>query len=101
MFSFFATILSVTWLLNHLTEILIFCAALVALIIYIAVRNRKRRAAYLALPIIYIGNRETRTYHNTYCHTLKNASKANLVYFRTKDEVSRSGYKPCGTCIKY
>ena len=64
--------------------------------------NRKKKIAeYMALPVLYVGNKETCTYHDTTCRFLQNANKANLVNFRTREEVARSGYKPCGTCLKH
>lgn len=100
MFAFFATIFSAVWVIDHLKEILIGVAIILALIIWYIVRNKRRRAAYLALPVMYVGNRETRTYHSPSCRMIQNANKANLVYFRTRDEVNRSGYKACGICEK-
>lgn len=99
MFSFIATILSLKFISEHLAEFCIGLVVFIGLIIFLVARSRKRRAAYLALPIIYVGNKSTRTYHLQSCTTLKNVNPNNLVAFRTSQEVARSGYKPCAKCI--
>ncbi len=100
MIAFLGTILGVKFVVEHQTEIIIALVALALLIIFLIVRHRKRRAAYLALPVLYVGNRSTRTYHLPSCQNVKNAKTANLVYFRLQDEPARYGFKPCGNCIK-
>lgn len=98
MFSFIATVVSVAWIMEHQTECLITLAALVALIVFLVERKKKRRAAYLALPVRFIGNTQTKTYHRTDCPHLAKVQSAHMVAFRLESEVDRLGYQPCGAC---
>ena len=98
MFSFLATIIGIGFISEHLTEFIIGIALFVALIVYLVVRKRKRQAAYYALPVIFIGNKETRTYHSPSCMMLKKANPANLVNFRSSNEPVQYGYKRCNIC---
>ena len=61
-------------------------------------RQKKAREAYLSLPVLYIGNKQTRTYHVPSCRTLTNLDRAHTVAFRTREEPAEAGYRPCGTC---
>ena len=85
-------------MLSFLSPLLIGAAIVFLLAVIIGVRSKKKRAAYLALPVIYIGNKQTRTYHRTSCRTLSDSNKSNLVAFRHPQEPIKAGYKPCGTC---
>ena len=98
MFSFFATIISAAWIAQHINEILIGLAILVLIIILSARRKRKRRAAYLALPVQFIGNKATKTYHAAGCPQLPKILPENRIAFRLPAETARLGYRPCGTC---
>ena len=101
MFSAIATVIGVSWLIEN-WKIVLVIAVLIILLIILAVRKKKKRtAAYMAMPVICIGNRETRVYHMPSCRFLHNANKSNLVYFRTNDEIRRSGYKTCGSCMNH
>lgn len=44
----------------------------------------------------YIGNRKTKKFHRTSCHTLPKES--NRVYFKSRDKAVSSGYVPCKNC---
>ena len=44
----------------------------------------------------YIGNKNTRKFHRTSCHTLPKES--NRVYFRSREKAVSSGYVPCKNC---
>ena len=98
MFSFFATVFSVVWISEHIKEVLIGLAVLLLIIILICSRRKKRRAAYLALPVRFVGNRSTKTYHAPGCPKLTQIAPANMVAFRLENETVRMGYRPCGTC---
>lgn len=98
MFSFIAAVVSVVWIQEHLALVLAILAALIALIVFLAIRRRKRRQAYLALPVLFIGNRSTRTYHASGCPQLARISQVNLVAIRTRQDVARGRFSPCGTC---
>lgn len=98
MFGFIATIVSLAWIAEHFALFLSILAGLVLLIIFIVHRSRKRRRAYLSLPVIFIGNKATKTYHVTDCSQLSKAAPLNLVAFRLRQEVIRYGYKPCSIC---
>ena len=98
MFSFIATIFGGIWISEHWKELLIGLGVLIAVIVMIHGRNKRRRAAYQALPVLYIGNSVTRTVHRTDCPKISNLSPQNAVAFRSVEEVRRSGYTPCGYC---
>lgn len=44
----------------------------------------------------YIGNRNTKKFHRTSCHTLP--AEKNRVYFSSRDKATSSGYVPCKNC---
>ena len=44
----------------------------------------------------YIGNKNTRKFHRTSCHTLPKES--NRVYCRSREKAVSSGYVPCKNC---
>ena len=44
----------------------------------------------------YIGNKNTKKFHRTSCHTLPKES--NRVYFKSRDKAVSSGYAPCKNC---
>lgn len=73
---------------------------LVGIIVYMIRSNKQKKAreAYLSLPVLYIGNKQTRTYHVPTCRTLVNLDRSHTVAFRTRDEPAAAGYRPCGTC---
>lgn len=98
MFSFIATLVSVTWIIEHLEIVCAVVAAIIALIIFMVVRRKKRRAAYLAMPVVFIGNTQTRTFHRLDCPHLKKIQPANRIAFRLESETDRLGYQPCGAC---
>ena len=99
MFSAIASVVAIKWIIEHWIISAAVFVIIVALVVMAGKKRRQRRAAYMALPVLYIGNRDTCVYHSTSCRTLEKANRSNLIAFRTIDEVKRSGYKPCGTCI--
>lgn len=98
MFSFIATIFGAVWISEHWKELVIGLAVLCVLLVILNERKKRRRAEYLALPVLYIGNSTTRTVHRTNCQKISNLSPQNTVAFRSVEEVRRSGYTPCGHC---
>lgn len=98
MLTFFAVIFSAAWIGKHLSEILIGLAVLILLIILMVRSRRKRRAAYLALPVQFIGNKSTKTYHAAGCPQLAKVIPENRIAFRLPEETARLGYRPCGSC---
>ena len=98
MFSFLAAIFSLVWIQEHLALFLTILGALIALVVILVVRRRKRRQAYLALPVQFIGNKATRTYHAEGCPQLARILPGNRIAFRLPQETARMGYSPCGTC---
>ena len=64
-----------------------------------AAAQAEKRAAAKTSPSgsgQYIGNRNTRKFHRTSCHTLPKES--NRVYFNSRDKAVSSGYVPCKNC---
>lgn len=98
MFSFLAMIFSAAWIGKHLSEILIGLAAFLLLAILMVRSRRKRRAAYLALPVQFIGNKSTKTFHAAGCPQLAKILPENRIAFRLPTETARLGYRPCGVC---
>lgn len=86
------------WLQEHLTAVLIVLGVLVALLIWSAWKRKKRREAYLALPVLYIGNTSTKVYHSRSCPQVAKIRQEHRVAFRVKGEPERAGYSACGSC---
>lgn len=98
MFSLIAYIVSFVWIQQHLAIVLIVVAAIILLIGIWIHNNKKRRAAYLALPVQFIGNKATKKYHAAGCPQLSQIHPENRVAFRLPAETARLGYTPCGIC---
>lgn len=98
MFSFFATIFSLVWIQQHLPLVIGIVAAIFVLFVFLIRRHRKRIRAYLALPIMFIGNKATRIYHCADCPQLARSIPQNRVFFRLRQESERLGYSPCQIC---
>lgn len=98
MFTFFATIFSVKLLAENWKMIALILLVLLVFIVVLAWRRKKRRAAYLALPVIGIGNRSTHVYHRCDCPKIQSAGPLNLISFRHPNEIAKSGYQPCKYC---
>lgn len=98
MFSFFATLFSAVWIAEHWQLVVAVLAALILLAVILHRRKKARIAAYMALPVIYVGNKATRTFHRPGCSKLSSLAPLNTVHFRTVEEVQRFGYSPCNIC---
>lgn len=96
--NFIFSLVAVVWVVEHIWLMLGILAALILLAVLLMLWLKKRRRAYLALPVLLIGNKSTRVYHDLYCPKLSRANPNNLVGFRLQWEVSRSGYSPCAIC---
>ena len=73
-------------------------AVLLILVIVFARKKAKERAAYLAQPVIYVGNSGTKTFHCLSCRQANGITDRNKVAFRSREEATSSGYSPCGIC---
>ena len=98
MFTFIATIFSIAWIQQHLPLVLAVLAVLLVLIIVLVHRSRSRRRAYLALPVQFIGNTATKTFHAADCPQLSRIAPQNRIAFRLPAETARLGYRPCQIC---
>lgn len=98
MFSFFAYLIGGVWIIEHWKIVVSVLAALILLIVIHHRRKKARLAAYLALPVIYIGNKSTHVYHCPACSSLANLAPVNTIHFRAVEEVQRFGYSPCNIC---
>lgn len=67
-------------------------AALLLLLIVIGKKQSAKR------PIVYIGNRGTKTYHKKSCQTLESIGSGNMIGFHSSEEARRAGYRPCNIC---
>lgn len=92
MFNFIALFAGFIWIQQHPALTAAIAIGIIAFIAWLI----RRRKAYLALPIIFLGNKTTRTYHTRSCTQLKQISPLNLVAFRQPKELR--GYKPCSLC---
>ena len=79
------------WLIGGLVVI-------IGLVIILAVRRKKAREAYLAMPVLWIGNAGTKVVHSVACNQVANIARENRVAFRTAAEVQQAGYKRCNIC---
>ncbi len=96
MFTLISYVALFIWIKEHP---IIAAAILVGIILLIAVpihRRRARQRAYLALPVRFIGNNATKTFHYPHCSQLDKIAPGNKVAFRLPNETA--GYKPCGIC---
>jgi hypothetical protein len=98
MFGFIATIFSVAWIQQHKTLALCILAGIIILIFVLVHRHKKRKRAYFALPVQFIGNKATKTFHAIDCPQLAKVAPANRIAFRLPAETARLGYRPCGSC---
>ena len=96
--NFIFSFITVAWIIRHIWLLLGILAALTLIIVLLLIHHKKRRRSYLALPVLLIGNKATKVYHDLYCAMLSGANRANLVGFRLEKEVARSGYAPCSVC---
>ena len=100
MFTFLASINITLLIMDHPVEVAVGVAVFIALIVFLVIRHRKKRAAYLALPVLYIGNKASKVYHIPSCNQIQNIGLMNVVQFRSSNEVIRAGYRPCNHCLK-
>ena len=89
---------ALVWVQEHMTTVLIVLGVLVALLAWMFWRRKKRRDAYLALPVLYIGNSSTKVYHSRSCPLAAKIQPQHRVAFRMQGEPDRAGYSPCGSC---
>ena len=53
-----------------------------------------------AVTSSYIGNKNTKKFHYTYCKSVKQMKESNKAYLEcTRDQAISQGYSPCGNCI--
>ncbi len=48
--------------------------------------------------VIFIGNSKTLKFHLPYCQWARRINPANKVYFKSREEALKRGYKPCKIC---
>lgn len=47
----------------------------------------------------YILNRNTKKFHDPYCHSVNQMKESNKIFYTgTRDEIINMGYSPCGNC---
>jgi len=46
----------------------------------------------------YVGNRRTGVFHRPGCRYVKMMNPENKVYFHSREEAIRKGYRPCKIC---
>ena len=76
---------------SPLSEILL-TLGLVFILIFIAKKKEAKK------PIVYLGNRSTKTYHLRTCPTLSKIGEGHLVGFHSAEEAQKQGYRRCNTC---
>jgi methylphosphotriester-DNA--protein-cysteine methyltransferase len=50
--------------------------------------------------ILYAGNRKLKIYGTLSCASGKRMHRENRVFFKDKVEALKSGYRPCGHCMR-
>lgn len=50
------------------------------------------------LPEFYIGNKQSKIFHNPECSSAKRMSDENKVIFNSSEEASNAGFRPCKRC---
>ncbi len=51
------------------------------------------------LPDFYVVNQHSKVFHFAYCPSVEQMKETNRLYsFDTREELVKSGYKPCGSC---
>lgn len=93
-----ATIITIIFGIKYWYIVVGVFVLIITLMIIGSVRRKKRRAAYLAQPVVLYGVTTSKTYHRKDCRTLANVSKDHMVFSRESDNPERAGYRPCGTC---
>lgn len=53
--------------------------------------------AEAAAPMVYIGNKNSKTFHSPDCSSLP--AEKNRVAFETYEDAVAAGFKPCGSCL--
>ena len=48
----------------------------------------------------YVGNKNSKKFHNQYCKYVSSISDKNLHVFDSVEDAINDGYSPCGTCMK-
>lgn len=46
----------------------------------------------------YIGNKNSKVFHNSSCKSVKKTADKNKVYFSSREEAVNNGYSPCKSC---
>lgn len=46
----------------------------------------------------YVGNKKTKVFHKINCRYVKKIKKTNKVFFKTKKQAQKAGYKACKVC---
>lgn len=46
----------------------------------------------------YVGNKNSKRFHYSYCNSVKRMSDKNKIAFDSRNEAIGEGYKPCGNC---
>ena len=46
----------------------------------------------------YVGNKHTKVYHKIDCRYVKLIKKSHKVYFKTKKQAKKAGYRACKVC---
>ena len=58
-----------------------------------------KQETYTKVTTSYIGNKNSKKFHYTYCSSVKKMKDSNKVYLEcTRDEAISDGYSPCGNC---
>jgi len=60
--------------------------------------KQKEEDSKKATPKFYIGNKQSKIFHNPECSSAKKMSDENKVIFKTREEALNAGFKPCKRC---
>lgn len=71
-----------------------FLGAVVLLFLLIVIGKKKEAKK----PIVYLGNRSTKTYHLRTCPTLSKIGEGHMIGFHSAEEAQKQGYRRCNIC---
>ena len=67
---------------------------------HIDLSNRELYLKIRQLEIAYAGNQNLKIYGTLQCISGKRMRKENRVFFKTVQQATTLGYRPCGHCLK-
>jgi len=67
---------------------------------HVELETRNLRSLIRRGEIIFGGNKKLKIYGTLSCKSGKRMQAENRVFFKSENEATRQGYRPCGHCMK-